>query len=77
MSNKIYLERVSSSAKVPTKGSTYAACFDLYADLESRTVAKRSDINETAKIHTILEGDYITLQPNERVLIPTGWKIRR
>ena len=33
MSNKVYLERVSSTAKMPTKGSTHAACFDLYADL--------------------------------------------
>ena len=76
MSNKVYLERVSSTAKAPTKGSTYAACFDLYADLESRTVTKRTEVNEEVKVHTILEGDYITLQPNERVLIPTGWKMQ-
>ena len=76
MSNKVYLERVSSSAKMPTKGSTHAACFDLYADLEARTVTKRTEVNEEVKIHTILEGDYITLQPKERVLIPTGWKMQ-
>ena len=76
MSNKVYLERVSSTAKMPTKGSTHAACFDLYADLESRTVTKRTEVNEEAKVHTILEGDYITLQPKERVLIPTGWKMQ-
>ena len=76
MSNKIYLERVSQSAKMPTKGSTHAACFDLYADLESRTVTKRTEVNEEVKVHTILEGDYITLQPKERVLIPTGWKMQ-
>ena len=76
MSNKVYLERVSQSAKMPTKGSTHAACFDLYADLESRTVTKRTEVNEEVKVHTILEGDYITLQPNERVLIPTGWKMQ-
>ena len=73
---KVYLERVSKSAKMPTKGSTHAACFDLYADLESRTVTKRTEVNEEVKVHTILEGDYITLQPKERVLIPTGWKMQ-
>lgn len=76
MSNKVYLERVSSTAKAPTKGSTHAAYFDLYADLESRTVTKRTEVNEEVKVHTILEGDYITLQPKERVLIPTGWKMQ-
>ena len=76
MSNKVYLERVSSTAKTPTKGSTHAACFDLYADLESRTVTKRTEVNEEVKVHTILESDYITLQPKERVLIPTGWKMQ-
>ena len=78
MSNKVYLERVSSTAKAPTKGSTHAACFDLYADLESRTVTKRTEVNEEVKVHTIspLESDYITLQPKERLLIPTGWKMQ-
>lgn len=74
MNNKVYLERVSSTAKAPTKGSTHAACFDLYADLVSHTVIKRTAVNEEVKIDTLFED--ITLYPKERVLIPTGWKMQ-
>lgn len=74
MSNKVYLERVSAHAIEPTKGSTHAACFDLYADLKARTVTKRTALNETVKIDTLFED--VILHPNERVLIPTGWKMQ-
>lgn len=76
MSNNIYLEKVSFNAVMPTKGSTHAACFDLYADLIQRSVKYR-DSDNTEHVHnTAIEGEYITLQPNQRALIPTGWKMQ-
>ena len=38
--------------------------------------SKQAAVNETVKVNTILEGEYITLQPRERVLIPTGFKMQ-
>lgn len=46
---KINLKRLSDTATLPTRGSEYAAGYDLYADIEKEVVIKK---HETAKIST-------------------------
>ena len=70
----LHLERVSNTATVPTKGTEYAACYDLYADLELHTIKARTDNNMEYSIE--VEFNKFTLQPNHRALIPTGWLMR-
>lgn len=73
--NNIYLERVSKNALVPTKGTTHAACYDLYADLKQRTVTLRNKLSEEFKI-ALCNDTFIILEVGERALIPTGWKMQ-
>ena len=72
--NKLYIERVSKNALVPTKGTTHAACYDLYADLKQRTVTLRDELSEEFK--AICDDTSIILDVGERALIPTGWKMQ-
>lgn len=58
---KLYLERVSETAIVPTKATTHAACYDIYADIKSMSPPEYIP--------------YITLKPGSRKLIKTGFKM--
>lgn len=71
--NKLYIEQVSKNALVPTKGSTHAACYDLYSDLAGREVKIRDALNDEYTAHC---QETITLGPLDRALIPTGWKMQ-
>ena len=71
--NKLYIEQVSKNALVPTKGSTHAACYDLYSDLAGRTVKIRDALNDEYTTHC---QETLTLGPMDRALIPTGWKMQ-
>ena len=71
--NQIYLEKASANAIIPTKGTTHAACYDLYADVNNRTITVRTDTNVSQEVYCLTS---ITLAPNTRALIPTGWKMQ-
>ena len=73
--NKLYIEQVSKNALVPTKGSTHAACYDLYSDLKDRTIQIRDELNLIDE-HTIDCQGTLTLGPMYSALIPTGWKMQ-
>lgn len=74
----LYLEPISESAKEPEQKTRDAACYDVYADTCDRDVIVYSSRN----IKTVQESQFdlndnmdIVLQPGERALIPTGWRM--
>ena len=48
---KINIKKLTTTAKIPTRGSEYAAGYDLYADITKELVIEP---HETAKIGTCL-----------------------
>ena len=46
---KINIKKLTTTAKIPTRGSEYAAGYDLYADITDEVVIEP---HETAKIGT-------------------------
>ena len=71
---KLFIERVSKNALVPTKATTYSAGFDIHCDIQGRMVRCMNPKNQPYDVHTLTEPFY--LQPNHRAIIPTGWKMR-
>lgn len=72
--NKIYLERTSEYAITPIKSTDHSACYDLFACLRDRVVKVFDNKNEEQEVKvSILNSLYI--YPNERILIPTGFKM--
>ena len=72
--SQIFLERMSAGATEPVRASTYAACYDLYADVKCRSVKKRTASNKEVQIDTASED--LVLYANERALVPTGWAMQ-
>lgn len=75
--SKLFIERVSESAIVPTRGTTYAAAYDLYADIEKRKLRFYDELNapyDVLPVGTV--GGVVHLPPKHRVILPTGWKMR-
>jgi dUTP pyrophosphatase len=65
---------VRDTAKLPEYMTPGSACFDCYANLENGMVVKFFDALN--KVHDItLKADGIVVQPNERVLVPLGFKL--
>lgn len=79
----VYLEQVRENAIKPSKGSTHAACFDLFAciDVNSRLTGFNK-FNQACTWHPLDDADSnaidnsVHLDPGDRLLIPTGWKMR-
>lgn len=67
---KMALEPVTETATRPTYGTYYSACFDIYADLLNREVTFMDSANQK---HSYSIKDKLSIPPNWRVLIPTGF----
>lgn len=72
--NTIHLVKVSDTATVPTRATTYSACFDLYADLVGRKIKLIDPHNNSWTIDTLFED--VIIPPNCRAMIPTGFKMQ-
>lgn len=72
---KIKAKRLSETAKLPTYGSEYAACADLYANLRVGTITAINDIEIIDTDIDTNTGEYNTLSipPHTTMKIPTGW----
>lgn len=68
----LYLEKVTRNAPVPERKTTHAACYDIRADIENRTIIfyRSTNLRQIEICHGIHQ-----LYPGERALIPTGWKM--
>lgn len=66
----LYLKRHTSSAKLPTMGTDFSACYDLYANIQNRLITYhpegRRPVQERCET-------FFHLFPGERALIPTGF----
>ena len=67
----MYLERITSTAIEPTKATQDSACYDVCADIKGQDVA----IYQIDGVVTADDIEAVLLQPGERALIPTGWKM--
>ena len=71
----LYLRKLTTTAKVPVKVTTEAACYDLYADIRHRHITSYSSVN-TKK--TNVNGDCdkeLLLYPGDRAAIPSGFEM--
>ena len=71
---KLYLEQVTETAIKPVQATSHAACYDVCADLDEREIKYFDHLNEDGDLMYISNKKH-TLQPGERVLVPTGWKM--
>ena len=60
------IQRLTDTAKLPTKAHTEDACFDIYADIPNTTY----EYFDSALRKT---GKGVAIQPHQTVLIPTGF----
>lgn len=72
--NKIYLEKISNYAIYPTKATDHSACYDLFACLLERSVKIFTEDNVEKNL-SINDRGVLFIYPNERILIPTGFKM--
>lgn len=70
---KLYLEAVTDTAKLPVQATEYSAGLDICADFTGRTIQVKGEFDsfETTK----LDNEFV-LPPHSRALIPTGWKMQ-
>ena len=68
----LYLERVTNSARVPTKATDFSACHDIYADLNNRKIILFPSNGNSKRV---LVKSIYNILPSERVMIPTGFKM--
>ena len=71
---KLELERVYHDAVVPTQGSNYAACYDLYAytlEVDVKVITASGE-----KYNAFSKAGMIDIPAGARALIPTGFKMR-
>lgn len=69
------VHKLHDSVKLPSFGTTDAACFDIRACLSHVKTAKAfSSYNrkEDAKVNIMNGNKYLTIYANQRVLVPTG-----
>lgn len=75
------IQRLSDTAKLPTKAHTEDACFDIYADIpdEEYSVVNIKNVTEQTfdvffnQSNLIESGKGVAIQPHQTVLIPTGF----
>lgn len=67
--------KLSQNVKIPIQATSGSACFDVHAFIEKDSKVKAYGKNNVANyldVHEDSSGTYILINPNERVLIPTG-----
>lgn len=71
---KIKAKRLTDTAVIPTYGSKFAACADLYADLSPHRIDLNPDVeirNESGDENAPFQR--VSIAPHSTVKIPTGW----
>ena len=69
---KLKCYKINEEAKLPTYGSTYAACFDISVCLPKGGMPVLVDKNRTALVNGEDSSRYIVIHPGEVALVPTG-----
>lgn len=71
------IQRLTDTAKLPTKVHAEDACFDIYADIPDATYEYYGesfvDYPSTWDIKSCYSGNGIAIRPHQTVLIPTGF----
>lgn len=75
------IQRLTDTAKLPTKGHEDDACFDIYADIpdEEYTITKDMTLENLADfmfspgVNLKEQGKGVAIHPHQTVLIPTGF----
>lgn len=73
-SSAVTVEPLYPDARLPVRATRASAGLDLHAHVAGRTV-RRCRTGETPREETA-EGDSITIEPGERVLVPLGFRAR-
>ena len=66
------IQRLTDTAKLPTKGHKDDACFDIYADIPDETYLTSYD-DACFGYHSVEESKGVKIQPHQTVIIPTGF----
>lgn len=64
------IQRLTETAKLPTKAHPTDACFDIYADIPDK---KHDGFSYSEERNKIKPGDGVIIHPHQTVLIPTGF----
>lgn len=64
------IQRLTDTAKLPTKAHDTDACFDIYADIPDK---KHDGFSYSEERNKIEPGDGVIIHPHQTVLIPTGF----
>lgn len=64
------IQRLTNTAKLPTKAHDTDACFDIYADIPDK---KHNGFSYSEERNKIEPGDGVAIHPHQTVLIPTGF----
>lgn len=64
------IQRLTNTAKLPTKAYPTDACFDIYADIPDK---KHDGFSYSEERNKIEPGDGVIIHPHQTVLIPTGF----
>ncbi len=73
--SKLYLKRISKTAQLPEKATDHAACYDIRANINGRELSSFIG-NDLYELEVSEQHDIgLIIHPNQRVLIPTGWKM--
>jgi len=67
----LVIEKLNDTAKAPTRATTHAACFDVYANTTDRDIKARCTSNKEYKLTAPIE-----VYPGHKVMIPTGFKMQ-
>jgi len=70
MTHKLYVEQLTEASKLPTRATDHSACYDVYADLDDRTVMMFKVGKRTQQ-----SNGYLEIYPGDRVIVPTGLKM--
>ena len=74
MTSNLYFYKLDSDVKDPVRATEGSACFDLHASLPEYSVVKvyLSNYEDPEKRNRKVVDGRVQVNPNERVLIPTG-----
>lgn len=73
--SKLLIEPVSTTAIPPSKSTTFAAGFDVHADLSERSVFLLNRKNHKSEIRTGVDAG-VCIPSGCRLIIPTGFKMQ-
>jgi dUTP pyrophosphatase len=68
--------KLNENAKTPERATRLSACYDLFACLNPYDVVKSYDVNNIETPLVVPKEKEITINPGDRVLVPTGCKFK-